>query len=198
MPETNFDYTSKAQSRIYGWYEKGPKLIRWIDVIPRLVSSNLEMALQTLNYILDYQHLTGAMLDIVGRIVGISERPRIAMAALEHFGYLGDLLSKGYNQAPYYDSETATRTMPIPDYAFKAVIRAKIYKNSILCTVDSVKESVDNIFGVSCTVVDNKDMTMLINLNSSSFNGMLYYLAINYDLIPKPSGVEITSINGGK
>ncbi|WP_416425575.1 DUF2612 domain-containing protein [Pseudomonas sp. App30] len=197
MPDANFDYVSKAESRIYGWYQKGPKLVRWIDTIPSLVASSLENPLQILNYILDYQNVSGVMLDIVGRIVGITERPRISMAALEYFGYLGDLLAKGYNQAPYYDASAATQTIPIPDYAFRSVIKGKIYKNSILCTIDSVKEAVDDIFGISCTVIDNKDMTMTINLNTTSYSSVLYYLAVNYDLIPKPMGVEITSINGG-
>jgi hypothetical protein len=137
------------------------------------------------------------MLDIVGRIVGISERPRISMTALDYFGYSGDLIAKGYNQAPYYDSTAASQTIPIPDYAFRSVIKGKIYKNSILCTIDTVKEAVDGIFGISCTVIDNKDMTFSINLNTSTYSSVLYYLAINYDLIPKPMGVEIISINGG-
>ncbi|WP_213881191.1 DUF2612 domain-containing protein [Pseudomonas sp. dw_358] len=197
MPDANFDYVSKAESRIYGWFQKGPKLVSWIDTIPALVAANLENPLQILNYILDYQNISGAMLDIVGRIVGITERPRISMSALEYFGYLGDLTAKGYNQAPYYDAEAAAQTIPIPDYTFKSVIKAKIYKNSVLCTIDAVKEAIDDIFGISCTVIDNKDMTMSINLNTTTYSSVLYYLAVNYDLIPKPPGVQISSINGG-
>ena len=82
------DHSKKALSRVYWQYRNSPKLLEWLQILPRIAQAKIELPLARIADILDIDNASGQLLDIVGRIAGI-ERPRIRTDALKVFGYNG-------------------------------------------------------------------------------------------------------------
>lgn len=187
------DLVSKATGRIIWQYQNGPKFRRWIRTFPRIATSQISEPCEKIANLINIDTAVGDQLDICARIAGISSRPRIAPADLAVFGYGGTPGAVGYNLAPYRGPDTATN-IPAPDYLFRLVVKAKVLSNNSTGTVDDIKRAAEAILGTGVTVIDNQDMTMDVRYANTGVNPNVLYLVNLLDLIPRPQGVKITSI----
>lgn len=188
-------YADDAENRIYIWERQAPKLVSFIRHIPELLDENFSKACSILGGILDYSQSSGEMLNIVGRIVGIHKRPAIRTDSLGYFGYFGNPLSQPYDTSPYYDGDATPSTILVNDSTFRGIIAAKIFRNTSAHTIEDYKVMIDTIFGVNCTIVDNKNSSFSIELNADQIDRMLFAAANNLGIIQPPMGIELTSIS---
>ena len=88
------------------------------------------------------------------------------------------------------DNSDALRTILLPDYLFRIMVRAKIRQNNGSATIDDVKQSVDFIFGTDSTVTDGQDMTMSVTWLEGEVTDNFRALIEDFDIIPRPQGVK--------
>ena len=188
-------YADQAESRIYYWQREMPNLVKWVRILPSLLDENFTRACHQLNSLLDYTEQYGELLNIVARIVGIRKRPAIRGDALAYFGYAGNPASQPYDTSPYFDGEATPDTVLVSDSALRGIIAAKIFRNTSAHTIDDYKQMIDTIFGVNCTVIDHKNMTFEIVLNTDTIDMMLYTAVTTASIIQPPQGVSLTAIS---
>lgn len=189
-----FDYSSKAAQRLLWQYRNSPKFKQWIDSLPSIADSEIAPVIERLKEILDIDQAAGEQLDILARIAGINQRPRVTSTSISYFAYNGTPNAQPYNTAPYVSPGFTVDTVLIPDYLFRVVVRAKIAKNNSNATIDGIKESVDYIFDDDSIVVDGLDMTIHTILLDQQPAANVEQVLAELDLIPRPQGVNIRLI----
>lgn len=188
----NMDHVERDKSRIINQYRDKPRLGRWLALLPEIANEQIEKALGQLYGSYDVDAVTGELLDIVGRIVGVP-RPILRGAAYDVFGYAGNDSYTNYNVAPYI-GDGAVVDAPLNNDLYRKLIKAKIARNISDGTIDSIIQVVQIIIGVKVTaLVDNGDMSFDIGVASVLDNTTLYLLN-NFDLIPRPQGVRLGEI----
>lgn len=147
----------------------------------------------------------GKQLDIIGKIVGISRVVPFSVPK-KYFGFNGHLNSypfgskfnvvvsypfKSKFEIPYLDSQ-------LNDNDYRFFIKAKIIKNyatskNIDSSNLSIQNAIDYLFNSKAYIIDNKDMTMTLYIDSSYDSSKLPYLE-NLDLLPRPQGVRYNTL----
>lgn len=143
----------------------------------------------------------GKQLDVIGRIVGISRTVPFSVPK-KYFGFDGHLNSYPFGskfnvvvsypfrsrfEIPYSDGH-------LNDNDYRFFIKAKIIKNyatskNIDSSNLSIQNAIDYLFNSKAYIIDNKDMTMTLYIDSSYDSSKLTYLE-NLDLLPRPQGVR--------
>lgn len=159
-----YDYTEKLKSRIYLQYKNSPKLIKWLLILPEIAKSNIVEQLEKIRNILDIDNAEGEQLNICGRIAGLHKRPVIKLPP--------DCVER-----------------EVDDDIFRILIKAKIFKNNSIATIDDIKDAADYLLGIDINVLDGQDMTMRLVWEDDSVSVAVQKLVDNYDLIPRPQGV---------
>lgn len=188
------NHTAKALSRVYWQYKNSPKLKAWLQILPAIAQQQIETPLEQIANILDIDTASGHQLDVIARIAGISSRPRITATDTAYFGYLGTPAAANYGQAPYIGSGDQVSSFPVPDYLFRVIIRAKIYRNIATVTIDEVKDAVDFILDEDCEVIDGQDMTIEAIWLTGEISPNIRRIIETQDLIPRPQGVRIRTL----
>lgn len=188
------DHVSKALSRIYWQYRNSPTMRAWLEILPGIAQEQIELPLQQICQLLDIDTAEGEQLDIIGRIAGIQERPRIRSDALRVFAYKGTIGAQAYDSAPYRAPGTELPTILLPDYLYRVFIKAKIMRNNGQATLDEVKAAIDFIFDVDSTVIDAQDMSLATVWTEGAIPANLLLLVQEFDIIPRPQGVKIRKI----
>lgn len=160
-----FDYREKIKTRIYKQYKDSPKLIQWLLILPDIAKSNIVDQLAKIRAILDIDNATGDQLDICGRIAGYLKRPVMTL----------------------YPACTEGE---VDDDIFRILIKAKIFKNNSIATIDEIKEAADYILGVSVNVLDGQDMTMRLAWEDDVVSVAVQQMLGEHNLIPRPQGVR--------
>lgn len=188
------DHASKALSRVYWQYRNSPKMLAWMQILPAIAQANIETPLDQIVNILNIDTAVGHQLDIIGRIAGISERPTVDSEDVGRFGYAGTPAAVGYGIGPYIGPDESIASYPAPDSLFRIIVRARIYKNVSLVTLDDVKAAVDFILDERSTVVDGQNMTIESIWLSRPLAPSIRKLVETQKLIPRPQGVKIASM----
>lgn len=158
------NHQDKVKSRIYWQYKNSPKLIQLLMSLPSIAQSTIEDQLAKVKAMLDIDYAEGEQLDICGRIVGYLSRPA----------------AKIYPSCVF---------APVNDDLFRVLIKAKIYRNNSIATVDEVKTAADYILDTETRCLDGQDMTMRMIWFSHDVSIPVQQLVRDYDLIPRPQGV---------
>lgn len=189
----------KAQGRIIWQYRNGAKFKAWVAILPVIGEADISQASDDVVNLINVDSATGEALNICGRIVGIPDRPSVASDDLEVFAYDGTPGAQPYGVAPYIGPGVQVATIPLPDYLYRLIIRAKIIKNTRPATVDDVKEGVEYILGggITATVVDLQDMTMRVILSEQPSFNVRAILEL-FDVIPRPQGVLLEYASVGQ
>lgn len=185
-----YDHNKKALSRVYWRYKNSPNLIKWIKSLPDIVQSSLEEQIYKINELLDIDSAEGDQLDICGRIAGFSDRPLIRSDFVFIFAYNGTGGAQPYNIAPYKPENESFRMVPLSDFMYRVVIKAKIQKNNSIATIDDIKTAVDYILNVNSAVIDGQDMTIKTIWVNEKIPANILVLIELFDLIPRPQGVN--------
>lgn len=186
------DHVARAKSRIINEYRNKQRMVRWLTITPEIANDHLEAPLYQICGSYDVDTVTGDMLDIIGRIVGVA-RPILRDAEFDVFGYAGNDSYTNYNIAPYIGDGEAIDALLNNDL-YRKLIKAKIARNISDGTADSIIQLVEIIIGVKVTaLVDNGDKSFDIGVASTLDNTTLYLIE-NFDLIPRPQGTRIGEI----
>lgn len=185
--------SEKAQGRIIWQYRNGKKFRAWIDILPNIGSRDLSKPFEQIAGLINIETAVGEQLDICGRIAGI-ERPRVLSDELSVFGYAGTTGAANYGVAPYRNPTGELPSMPLPDYLFRLVIRAKIFKNVGNATIDTLKEAADYVLQTNTTVIDGQDMTIQTLWVEDEISDTVRILINKYDLLPRPQGVKLVRV----
>lgn len=195
---SNIDLSAKAEGRIIWQYRNGQKFRAWIDILPS-IGAPIQQAANDVAGLINIDTATGEALNICGRIVGISDRPKIASDELAVFAYNGTPGAQPYGVAPYIGPGVQVATVALPDYLYRLVIRAKIIKNTRPATADDIKEGVEFILGggITATVVDLQNMSMRVILSEQPSFNVRAILEL-FDVVPRPQGVELEYASAGE
>lgn len=184
------DHSALAKSRIISQYRGQLKFQAWIDILPAIANRSLESALQTIYNSYNVDLASDELLDVIGRIVGIT-RPILRTTATDVFGYEGNDSYTPYNVAPYIGSGDLNIDAPLNNDLYRKLIKAKIARNISDGTYDSIILLTEFILGFAVTaLVDNGDMTFRLGFEREPDNGTAY-LINNFDIIPRPQGVQL-------
>lgn len=186
------DYDTLYDYRIYSQYREGVIIKEWMSILPFLAQTELRDALLNITYNLD--DASGDQLNFIGRVVGL-ERAYISEALLqEFFGYEDTPNAVGYGVASYINDDDSA-LLPLPDYLYRAAIRAKIVQNSSTSTLDEVALLAEFMTQEPVTVIDNEDMTFSIDTQSGDISDELTLVLQFYNLEIKPAGVQFLGYN---
>ena len=186
------DHVERAKTRIINEYRGKNRMVRWLTIAPEISNDHVERPLDQIYGSYDVDTVSGEMLDIIGRIVGVA-RPILRGAEFDVFGYAGNDSYTNYNIAPYIGDGEAYDA-PLNNDLYRKLIKAKIARNISDGTADSIIQLVEIIIGVTVTaLVDNGDKSFDLGVASQLDNTTLY-LVENFDLIPRPQGTRIGQV----
>lgn len=172
------DHVVRAKSRIINEYRNKQRMVRWLTITPEIANDHIEMPLDKIFGSYDVDVVSGQMLDIIGRIVGVG-RPILRAAEFDVFGYQGNDSYTNYNVAPYIGNGEAIDA-PLNNDLYRKLIKAKIARNISDGTADSIIQLVEIIIGVKVTaLVDNGDKSFDIGVASTLNNTTLYLSLIH-------------------
>lgn len=186
--------TDQALDRIVWQYRNGERFRAWIAHLPDIAEAKISAAATQVVNLINLDTAVGDQLDICGRIAGIDQRPKILREDVVFFAYDGTPGAVNYNVAPYTDAEDDSISVPAPDFIFRMIVKAKIFRNNTETTIDDVKTAVDFILGEDATVIDGQDMTVQTVWVTGEINPTIRVLIDEYDLIPRPQGVKISKV----
>lgn len=186
------DHVERAKTRIINEYRGKNRMVRWLTITPEISNDHVERPLDEIYGSYDVDTVSGEMLDIIGRIVGVA-RPILRDAEFDVFGYAGNDSYTNYNIAPYIGDGEAIDA-PLNNDLYRKLIKAKIARNISDGTADSIIQLVEIIIGVKVTaLVDNGDKSFDLGVASQLDNTTLYLIE-NFDLIPRPQGTRIGQV----
>lgn len=149
----------------------------------------------------------GAQLDIIGLWVG---QPRIIPSILipGFFGFsdlvtgapvglqqpFGALQSKSIGGVWFGLNDAASGTTVLSDAQYLIVLRARITSNQAKGNFADLEKALAFIFGANAAVTDNSNL-MLIFTVKSPVSPLDQALITSLDILPRPAGVSIQSIN---
>ena len=158
----------------------------------------------------DLDTATGAQLDTIGEIVGISRAYKMIAATGEYFGFVdydptAPQNTNGYRDyndpsinpnTPWrqYTTQPVTFTL-MDDPTYRVAIKLKIVRNNSDSTTKSITETLHALFGRTILFVNNKDMTITYIIDDTIITIPPAVLAT---LLPCPMGVGMNIITVDK
>lgn len=186
------DHVERAKTRIINEYRGKNRMVRWLTITPEISNDHVEHPLDQIRGSYDVDTVSGEMLDIIGRIVGV-DRPILRGAEFDVFGYAGNDSYTNYNIAPYIGDGEAIDA-PLNNDLYRKLIKAKIARNISDGTADSIIQLVELIIGVKVTALsDNGDKSFDIGVASQLDNTTLYLIE-HFDIIPRPQGTRLGQV----
>jgi len=181
------DLDARAQSRIAWQYRNSPKLRDWISVLPDLAQGELEDVSQRIADLLDVDNTSGALLDVVGRIVRQTREYREQLDSnTKRWGQAG--IQFGASDS-YFTATSETITQESEDALYRILIKARIERNVGDATIDGIVRSVSRFVSIdSVDVIDYEDMSFDVVLREEVPPEERFVLR-NFDVVPRPQGV---------
>lgn len=171
--------------RVYSFYRRDPKTVRWLGIIPKIAQSLFGVAERTRK---SYDIDTGTTyeLDVIGRIVGLNRNTDTFL--------LQD--SAGYGNVQYGDAQYLGAgqfaDLNAADDVFKLLLKAKIAKNIGNGSHDNIVEALTILVpGSKPRVVDNDDWTFSVVFDIH-LNDIQRHVLNTFDVLPRPQGVRFT------
>lgn len=195
------DFAERALSRLAQQYRDKPKYVALVTGLCNLVQTGIDDPLEYLITLYDIDTAEGNNLDIIGEIVG---QPRLIVDydLFEFFGYDGASSAGTYGDvnnsnigARYLSSgEDIGGDKELSDAEYRIFIRARILRNYSASTCEDIIDSVKLILGVDQVELTEGVMSIDILNVSGTISDNDLALIQNYDILPRPTGVEIGSV----
>lgn len=185
--------TDIAKSRIVAQYRGKEKLEQWISINPDIAEREIIAPAQLIEDMYNIDTMAGDQLDIIGRVVGLNSRPLVAQAGFGFFGYDDTPGATAYDVSPYAGADVNILE-PVSDDIFKTLIKAKNAKNYSTVTIDEIIEVAQIITGYTGFQLRNyEDMSFDIT-TPLALDSVTQYLVDNFEIIPRPQGVDFLGI----
>ena len=171
-------------------WSTAPRMLAIADEITRVRDTGLstldELATQT-----DVSTATGVWLDYLGGRLGL-ERPAITDPTLDdRFGF--DEAGAGFDQYPFAGAAVNEQVFPMPDEAFRCLIRARAVTVLADGTLDAFAVAARCV-DPTATVVDNFDMTVRVVTSQP----VLMRIADLVGALPRNAAVEMVVAGRGR
>lgn len=191
------NHVEKTLSRLIWQYRNAENYRAWVSILPAIVQDRIEGAAQKVIDLFDIDKQEGAQLDLLGRIVGIRERPFIPASVVEAdwFGWRGNPDRQGWGARWLPRNIAGQTSILMPDVYFRVLIKAKIAKNNNLATIDGIIDALEYITDKGVADLDDRqDMTFSI-VFSQDLSIYVRTVLQNFDIIPRPQGVRFLSFS---
>ena len=149
------------------------------------------------NNVWNLKTAVGWGLDVWGKIVGVSRIVYLPTISNGYFGFneAGGWLSWGQGYFWNGDESGLSSRYTLSDSEYRLVIQAKAYANISDSSAKSVNHIIQTLFGNTCYVLDNLDMTMTLVFPTALSLKQLAIL-LQTDVVPRPMGVLSYIVNG--
>lgn len=171
--------------RIYAQYRGKPKFEAWMRIV-RELGIQIDTAADKIALSYDIDSAEGDLLDIIGRIVGVS-RDFINSIEIPSQQF-GDDVQFGDTDAMFSASSVA-QDAKMSNELFRLLIKAKILKNNRSATIDDILEQISTLINVDYVRVNNpENMTFSIEF-SGLVTPLEKYALFNQNIVEIPQGV---------
>lgn len=182
--------------RIYAQYRGKPKTEAWLNITPTMIAPLVDTAAIVRN-MYDIDAMSGAQLEVIGRVVVISRTlPFSTLMVVSELdltdgGECGDM--GAMCSATSIDDDTA-----MSDELYRIVIRAKIIKNNSDATIESILSGINFLLPNAqvMRLVDGENMTFSIEFYGN-ITELERWALVNARLVPKPQGVRFSGFLEG-
>lgn len=137
-------------------------------------------------------------LDVWGKIVGVSRMLNVNESATS-FGFSEAYINgsedspKPFDEAPFFDGQQLTSTVRLTKDGFRKLIMAKAMANITDCTIPSLNNALNYLFGdqgdAFVTVTGVMSMNYVFGFNLSPVE---WSILLNSNAIAKPAGVSVS------
>lgn len=190
------DYTTLITSQ----HINKPKFVAKVSTVTGGINAITQL-IQSIPDAFDVDNAIGAQLDIVGLWVG-RLRTVNSILTVAFFGFSDDgaALPFGEQTDPskggrfYEQGEPFSSSTVLGDPEYRTIIKAKIVRNQWNGTTGGIEAALQYVFNAPCTVVDNGTLNLTINV-SAPITAVEKTLLTQFDLLPRPAGVRIGTIN---
>ena len=199
MSYEKIDHIKLAESRLATQYKESVNLIAYIKKL-LYESDTLEQVFADIISKRYLENAIGVQQDIIGALVG---QPRILIDAsiLSYFGFEGDANSQSFgdindnNVGGRFRSvdESTTGNRFLIDSEYRLYIKARIIKNSISPTSQSLSDFIRFLFEVDQVIIVDGKMNYTVQIGRLLGPNEKAFLA-NTDLVPKVAAVGVTYI----
>jgi hypothetical protein len=133
----------------------------------------------------------GYGLDVWGRIVGVSRFLKLPSNYGQYFGFHGGS-GQPFNQAPFYDPRTGSKSYFVNDPTYRLMILAKAYSNITVTTIPAINLILTILFGDRgrCYAASEGRMTMHY-VFEFELNDVEKAIIAQSGILPKPAGVNV-------
>lgn len=176
--------------RIYAQYRNRTKAVQWLGITAE-ISDELDTVYRTIQKMYDIDTNVGAQLDIIGNLVQIN-RSFQSQVIFDPDQFGGDGGEEFGGPGFQFKPDASMITANASDSLFRLILKAKIAKNNSDATIDSIIGALKFVTSQQTIfLVDNEDMTFSISFKSELTSDERFILD-NFDVVPKPQGVEFT------
>lgn len=156
-----------------------------------------EFSDELLTAIWDVSTATGYGLDVWGKIVGVSRLLNVPQQAT-YFGFDEALISasddspKPFNEAPFFEGLQLTSTVRLADDGYRKLIMAKAMANITDCTIPTLNNALNYLFGEEGSAFVAITGVMTINyVFDFNLSPVEWAILLNSNAIAKPAGVSV-------
>lgn len=194
-------YSEKSVARLIQQYRNQPKFIAWIELYAGIMQE-IEDTVFDMLLLRDVETAVGAQLDVIGRIVG-QDRAIADASPFVFFGMLdgvtpdtttgsfGDLDNAATGERFRSIGESAAGDVTLADPEYRLFIKAKILKNYTGGTANEIIASTTLLAETDTYTYTESEMQIDINFTPGSISATTLNLLQNFDLLPRPAGVEL-------
>lgn len=204
VPFNEQDYLEIARGRVTEQFKNKDIFDRYLQLLINQ-QTELQQVFKDLLQKRSIDEATGAMLDIIGEIVG-QPRELISADLFDFFGFQGALKAGSFGDTAsvtvgsrFYDFGTPLGgNILLDDETYRLFIKAKILKNNTASTPEELIAFVNFLFGTSQTYITegNAEYTIFFGRELNEFEQVLLnYISYSQGypsrLIPKTIGVRV-------
>ena len=194
-------YSEKSVNRLIQQYRDKPKFVALIGLYAS-IAQEIEDTVFDMLLLRDVETAVGAQLDVIGRIVG-QDRAIADADPFVFFGFLdgvipdsttgsfGDLGNPATGERFRSLDESTAGDVTLADPEYRTFIKAKIIKNHTGGTANEIIASTVLIAQTDTFTYTESEMQVDINFTPGSISETTLNLLENFDLLPRPAGVQL-------
>ena len=169
---------------VVGQWAESPRLRAAIDAPLDTIAEEVFPAFDQLALMRHIDTATGVWLDYLGHKVGLNRPATTDPAQDERFGF--DEAGEPFNQAPFEGNAPSEAVFPLPDEAFRVLVRARatlVLGDGTVATYAKALRYIDP----AAAVLDRRDMTIRV----VTAQPRLLQIAENAGALPRTAGVRV-------
>lgn len=182
------DHSAKAKSRVAWQYRNAEKFLAWIDTLPSIAQGEIELPLQQIADLLDFDADNEADLELDdGSLLEFEDGSTLELGEKKVRGHMLDIVGRIIGQ------KRVGVTID-NDRLYRIILRARVSKNTSDATIDSTIVAIKQALETEqLQLVDYQNMSFLVRF-FEPVDQQVIQLLRSPGLIPKPQGVGIAGL----